>query len=86
MNMHGDAEHLARASSVDALRPFSSFEDLTAPSERTFGFYLIAVAAPGRTQVIRASHPTASRLARRRTQYGEAKLSFLDAIDTPALD
>jgi hypothetical protein len=68
----------------DHRRAFVAFEDLTKPAERTYGHYLIRVA--GRGQVIRASHPTASRVARSRTQYGQAELSFLGAIETPALD
>jgi hypothetical protein len=70
----------------DQRRPFSSFEDWTIPADRTFGYYLITVNGWEHAQVIRASHPTAARIARSRTQYGEAELSFLEAIDTPALD
>jgi hypothetical protein len=66
--------------------PFLAFEDLTLPEERTFGFYRIEVAEIGLNQVVRASHRTAGRIARSRTQYGQAELSFLDAIETPALD
>jgi hypothetical protein len=62
-----------------------AFEDLTWPAERTFGFYLIKVDSSDRSQVVRAAHPTAKRLARSRTQYGGTELSFLGAIDTPAL-
>jgi hypothetical protein len=68
-------------------RPSSTtVEDLTIPAERTFGYYLITVAVANCAQVIRASHSTASRLARSRTQYGNAELSLLEAIETPALD
>ena len=63
-----------------------AFEDLTRPEERAFGAYLVAVAEVHLSQVIRASHSTAKRIARSRTRYGEAELSFLGAIDTPALD
>jgi hypothetical protein len=62
------------------------FEDMTLPEERTFGFYEVKVAGTTFAQVIRASHPTASRVARSRTQYGDAQLYFLEPIDTPALD
>ena len=65
---------------------YVAFEDLTRPEERTFGFDLIGLAGTSFGQVIRASHPTAKRLARSRTQYGEAQLFFLEAINTPALD
>jgi hypothetical protein len=51
-----------------------------------FGYYLITLASDDWSQVIRASHATAKRIARSRTQYGDAQLSFLEAIDTPALD
>ena len=67
-------------------RSFVAFEDLTRPEERTFGVYLIRLVGTGFGQVICASHPTAKRLARSRTQYGEAQLSLLEAINTPALD
>jgi hypothetical protein len=67
-------------------RHFGAFEDLTRPEERSFGFYLIRLAGARFGQIIRASHPTAKRIARSRTRYGEAELSFLGAIDTPALD
>ena len=67
-------------------KDFVAFEDLTRPEDRTFGFYLISLAGAKFGQVIRASHPTAKRLARSRTQYGEAQLCFLEAINTPALD
>ncbi len=56
------------------------------PGERTYGAYLVKVPAVRLSQVIRASHPTATRIARSRTQYGEAVLSFLGPIETPALD
>jgi len=62
------------------------FADLTDPHERAFGFYLIKVPAWDYGQLIRASHATAARLARSRTQYGDAELHFLEVIDTPALD
>ena len=62
------------------------FADLTDPHERVFGFYLIKVPAWDYGQLIRASHATAARLARSRTQYGDAELHFLEVIDTPALD
>jgi hypothetical protein len=65
---------------------FCAFEDLTRPAERTFGFYLIRVTDACRSRVVQAAHPTAKRLARSRTQYGGTELSFLGAIDTPALD
>jgi len=65
---------------------YIAFEDLTRLSELPFGFYLIRVPAWEYSQVIRASHPTAPRIARSRTQYGEAELSFLGPINTPALD
>jgi hypothetical protein len=64
----------------------SAFEDETTPGERTFGHYLINVTGTSHSQVIRASHSTAKRLARSRTQFGRARLSLLDVIDTPALD
>ncbi|MPZ50556.1 MAG: hypothetical protein GEU75_14880 [Dehalococcoidia bacterium] len=67
-------------------RGFVAFEDLTRPEERTFGFYLISLAGAKFGQVICASHPTAKRLARSRTQYGEVQLSFLEPVTTPALD
>ncbi len=67
-------------------RHYTAFEDHTSPGERTFGFYVIKVPAWDYGQVVRASHPTAARLARSRTQYGEAELHFLRPIDTPALD
>jgi hypothetical protein len=65
---------------------YVDFEDHTRPSDRAFGLYLITVPAWEYSQVIRASHPTASRVARSRTQYGDAELHFLGAIETPALD
>ena len=65
---------------------YIAFEDHTRPDERTFGFYLIRVPALGYGQLARASHPTAARIARSRTQYGESELHFLKPIDTPALD
>jgi hypothetical protein len=80
------SEGWSRTPSLSVRRAFSSFEDLTIPAERTFGYYLITVPTAGRAQMIRASHPTASRIARSRTQYGEAELSFVEAIETPALD
>jgi len=63
-----------------------AFEDLTRPSERTFGVYEVRIIDSGFTQLIRASHPTAARIARSRTLFGDSELSFVDAIDTPALD
>ena len=74
-----------RTSHVPELRPVSAFEDVTIPAERTFGFYLITVGYE-QSWMIRGSHHTAKRIARGRTQYGEAQLSFLEAIDTPALE
>jgi hypothetical protein len=65
---------------------YIAFEDHTRPHERGFGFYIVKVPAWDYGQMIRASHPTAARLARSRTQYGESELHFLRAIDTPALD
>ena len=76
----------APAQSARTRRPLTAFEDLTRPAERSFGFYLIEVVGANGSQVLRASHPTARRVARRRTQYGETSLSFLEPIDTPALD
>ncbi|HLF78050.1 MAG TPA: hypothetical protein VJB57_11245 [Dehalococcoidia bacterium] len=67
-------------------RDYVAFEDLTRPGARTYGFYLVYVSNSDYSQLIRASHPTAARIARSRTQYGEAELSFLDPIETPALD
>jgi hypothetical protein len=67
-------------------RPYVGFEDLTLPDERPFGFYLVTVADPHVGQVYQVSYATARRLARSRTQYGDAELTFLGAIDTPALD
>jgi hypothetical protein len=87
MGHEPDRRSLAgRAPGSTARRALIAFEDLTRPAERAYGFYLIKVAVAGQSRVIRASHPTAKRLARRRTQYGDAELSFLGAIDTPALD
>lgn len=71
---------------MERRRGFVAFEDLTRPDERTFGDYLIKVVGTGLSQVLSASYPTAKRVARSRTQYGESELSFLAAIDTPALD
>ena len=65
---------------------YIAFEDHTRPNERSFGFYLVKVPAWAYGQLIRASHPTAARIARSRTQYGESELHFLRPIDTPALD
>jgi hypothetical protein len=65
---------------------YIGFEDVTRPDQRTFGFYEVKVLGTSFSQVIRASHPTACRLARSRTQYGQAELSFLEPIDTPAID
>ena len=63
-----------------------AFEDLTRPEERTYGFYLIEVPEAHIGQVVRASYPTASRIARSRTRYGDAGLSFLTPVETAALD
>jgi hypothetical protein len=61
--------------------------DLTEPGFPGYGFYLIKVPSVQYTQLIRASHATASRLAQSRTQYGSpSELHFLGAIETPALD
>jgi hypothetical protein len=65
---------------------YIAFEDWTLPDQRTFGFYEVKVIGTAFAQVIRASHRTAARLARSRTQYGDARLYFLEPIDTPALD
>lgn len=62
-------------------------DDQTDPGFRGYGFYLIKVPAVQYTQLVRASHATASRLAQSRTQYGSpSELHFLGAIETPALD
>src|SRR5690606_22266578 len=61
-------------------------EDMTNPYFRGHGFYLIKVPSVQYSQVIRASHVTASRVARSRTQYGPSELHFLGEIETPALD
>jgi hypothetical protein len=61
-------------------------KDLSNPADRGFGFYLIQVPAWDYSQLIRASHATAARVARSRTQYGDTELRFLESIDTPALD
>jgi hypothetical protein len=61
--------------------------DLTDPRCRGYGFYLVKVPSAQYSQIIRASHATASRLARSRTQYGSpSELYFLEEIETPALD
>ncbi len=65
---------------------YIDFNDLTSPSERTFGFYEVKVPGTSVAQVFRASYSTACKLAHSRTQYGDAELSFLEPIDTPALD
>lgn len=65
---------------------YVDFFDGTDPRERGYGFYLIKVPAWDYNQLVRASHATAARIARSRTQYGDAELHFLEAIDTPALD
>jgi hypothetical protein len=62
------------------------FQDKTGPGVKEFGYYLIRVPAWDYSQILRASHSTASRVARSRTQYGDAELHFLGVIETPALD
>jgi hypothetical protein len=65
---------------------YVAFTDRTDPAVRAYGYYLITVPEWDYSQLLRASHATAARVARSRTQYGEAELHFLGAIDTPALD
>jgi hypothetical protein len=60
--------------------------DLTDPGVRAYGYYLIKVPSTQYSQLMRASHATAARVARSRTQYGPSELHFLEAIETPALD
>ena len=65
---------------------YIAFEDRTRPDERAHGLYLVTVSGTDFAKMIRASCPTASKIARSRTQYGDAELSFLEAVETPALD
>jgi hypothetical protein len=69
-----------------AQRDVVEFKDFSNPTDRGFGFYLIQVPAWSYSQLIRASHATAARVARSRMQYGDTELRFLELIDTPALD
>jgi hypothetical protein len=63
-----------------------SFDDYTDTAGQSYGYYLITVPSWDYSQVLRASHATAARVARSRTQYGDSELHFLGAIETPALD
>jgi hypothetical protein len=67
-------------------RQSSDFKDNTQPEERTFGFYEVQVPSAAIALVFRVSHPTACKLARGRTRYGDTELFFLEPIDTPAIN